>query len=137
MLTRILRPGILGLCAVALTSALLPNAAPARGGLYAGAGLRGYGFGLHRPAYGALAVGLGFGLGYGYYGYPLDDSYDYPYGYGEYAEYGPWAYRGYAAGRCLLSQRPVWTAYWLRLGTVRIFNWICCNRERPGPCRPI
>lgn len=122
MLPRVLRQGILALCAVALTGALLPDAALARGGLYAGAGLRGYGFGLRRPAYGALAVGLGFGLGYGYYGYPLDDSYDYPYGYGEYAEYGPWAYRGYAAGGCQLAQRRVWTAYGPRWRTVRICN---------------
>src|SRR5258708_16384465 len=120
MLTRILRPGILGLCAVALTSALLPNAALARGGLYAGAGLHGYGFGLHRPAYGALAVGLGFGLGYGYYGYPLDDSYDYPYGYGEYAEYGPLAYCGYAARGCLVSPPPGWDGYGLALPQVSV-----------------
>jgi len=120
VLPRVLRQAVLALCAVALTGALLPDAALARGGLYAGAGLRGYGFGLHRPAYGALAVGLGFG--YGYYGYPLDDSYDYPYGYGEYAEYGPWAYRGYAGGGCLLSQRRVSTAYGLRWRTVRICN---------------
>src|SRR5258707_12118902 len=94
MLPTILRPGILALCAVALTGALLPDAALARGGFYAGAGLRGYGFGLHRPAYGALAVGLGFGLGYGYYGYPLDDSYDDPYGYGGYTRISPRAFLG-------------------------------------------
>jgi hypothetical protein len=101
--------------AVLLADALLPGAAAARGGLYAGP--RGYGFGLPRPAYGAIAVGLGIGLGYGYYGYPLDDSYDYPYGYGEYAEYGPWAYRGYG---CALTQIRVRTAYGLRWRTVRL-----------------
>jgi hypothetical protein len=118
MVPKLLRKGIVALCAVVLTSALLPDAALARGGYYAG--LRGNGFGFHKPAYGAVAVGLGVGLGYGYYGYPLDDTYDYPYGYGEYAEYGPWAYRRYAG--CQLTQRRVWTAYGLRWRTVRICN---------------
>ena len=30
----------------------------------------------------------------------LDDSYDPPFGYGEYAEYGPWAYRRYVVPSC-------------------------------------
>jgi hypothetical protein len=122
MLRTALRQGIPALCAVLLMCALLPDAALARGGYYASAGLRGYGTGLHGPAYGAVAVGLGVGFGYGYYGYPLDDSYDYPYGYGEYAEYGPWAYRGYADGGCALTQRRVRTAYGLRWRTVRLCN---------------
>jgi hypothetical protein len=120
MIPRALRNGILALSAVLLADAFLPGAAAARGGFYAGP--RGYGFGLPRLAYGAIAVGLGVGLGYGYYGYPLDDSYDYPYGYGEYAEYGPWAYRGYAGSRCHLMQRRVWTTYGLRWRTARICN---------------
>ena len=66
----------------------------------------------------AIAAGLGLGLGYGYYGYPLDDSYDPPYGYGEYAEYGPWAYRGNPGNGCALTQRRVRTAYGLRWRTV-------------------
>ena len=97
---------------------LLPDAALARGGYYAGAGFRGYGIGLQRPAYGALAVGVGFG--YGYYGHPFDDSYDPPYGYGEYAEYGPWAYGGYGGAGCTLTQRRVRTASGLRWRTVRL-----------------
>ncbi len=113
-----LRNGLLVLSAVLLTGAFT-DAALARGG-YAGGGFRGYGFGSHGPAYGAIAVGLGIGLGYGYYGYPLDDSYDPPYGYGEYAEYGPWAYRRYAGDGCQLIQRRVRTAYGLRWRTVRI-----------------
>ena len=116
MIPRALRNGILALSAVLLADASLPGAAAARSGFYAGP--RGYGFGLPRAAYGAIAVGLGIGLGYGYYGYPLDDSYDYPYGYGEYAEYGPWAYQGYAG--CQLTQRRVRTAYGLRWRIVRI-----------------
>lgn len=71
MIPRALRNGILALSAVLLADAFLPGAAAARGGFYAGP--RGYGFGLPRLAYGAIAVGLGVGLGYGYYGYPLDD----------------------------------------------------------------
>jgi hypothetical protein len=122
MLRNGLRKGILTLPAVLLIGMLLPDTALARGGYYAGAGFRGYGIGLHRPAYGAVAVGLGvgFGYGYGYYDYPLDDSYDYPSGYGEYAEYGPWAYRGYAG--CELMQRRVRTVYGLRWRTVRLCN---------------
>ena len=118
MIPRALRNGILVLSAVLLTGAFLPAAAAARGGFYAGP--RGYGFGLPRPAYGAIAAGLGIGLGYGYYGYPLDDSYDPPYGYGEYAEYGPWAYRRYAGGGCQLIHRRVWSGYGLRWRTARI-----------------
>jgi hypothetical protein len=118
MIAVALRNGLLVLSAVLLTGALLPDAALARGGYFAGGGLRGYGFGLHRPAYGAIAGGIG--LGYGYY--PLDDSYDPPYGYGEYAEYGPWAYRGYAVGECVLTQRRVRTPYGLRWRTIRLCN---------------
>jgi len=121
MLPRVLRNGILALSAILLAGALLPDAALARGGFYGG-GARGYGVGWQRPAVGAIAVGLGLGLGYGYYGHPLDDTYDPPYGYGEYAEYGPWAYRGYAAGGCVLTQRRVRTAYGLRWRTVRLCN---------------
>ena len=75
IISRALRNGLLALSAVLLAGAFLPDAASARGGYYAGA--RGYGFGLHGLAYGAIAVGLGIGLGYGYYGYPLVDSYDF------------------------------------------------------------
>jgi hypothetical protein len=122
MIAVALRNGLLALSAVLLTALLFTDAALARGGYYAGGGLRGYGFGSPRPAYGAIAAGLGIGLGYGYYGYPLDDSYDPPYGYGEYAEYGPWAYRGYAGGECVLTQRRVRTAYGLRWRTIRLCN---------------
>jgi len=114
MLPGVLHKGIPALVTLVLSSALLMEAAHAAGGFYAGAGPRG----LCRPAYGAMAVGLG----YGYYGYRLDDSFDYPYGYGEYAEYGPWAYRGYGSGVCQLVQRRVQTAYGLRWRTVRICN---------------
>jgi len=117
MLRKILHNGRLTLSAVLLMGALLPDAASARGGYY-----RGYGIGLHRPAYGALAAGPGVGFGYAYYGHPFDDSYDPPYGYGEYAEYGPWAYRGYGGGECALTQRRVRTAYGLRWRTVRLCN---------------
>jgi hypothetical protein len=115
MRPRVLRNGILALSAVLLTVAFLPDAASARSGLYAG----GYGLGLHRPAYRPLVAGLGFG--YGYFGYPLDDSFDHPYGYGEYAEYGPWAHRGYFGSSCFLTQRRLRTAYgpWR---TVRVCN---------------
>jgi len=34
----------------------------------------------------------------------LDDSYDPPFGYGEYAEYGPWAYRRFAVQNCTLMR---------------------------------
>ena len=112
MLPRVLRNGILALFAILLAGALLPDAALARG----------YGVGWQRPVGGAVAVGLGVGLGYGYYGHPLDDSYDPPYGYGEYAEYGPWADRGYVGGGCALTQRRMRTAYGLRWRTVRLCN---------------
>jgi hypothetical protein len=118
MLPRVLRNGILALFAVLLIVPQLPDAAWARSGLYAG----GHGFGLHRPAYRPFVVGLGVGFGYGYYGYPLDDSFDYPYGYGEYAEYGPWAYRGYVGSSCFLTQRRVRTAYGPRWRMVRVCN---------------
>jgi hypothetical protein len=115
MQPRVLRNGILALSAVLLTVPFLPDAASARSGLYAG----GYGFGLHGPAYRPFVAGLGFG--YGYYGYPLDDSFDHPYGYGEYAEYGPWAYRGYVGSSCFLTQRRLRTAYG-QWRTVRVCN---------------
>jgi hypothetical protein len=111
----VLRKGIPALIALTLVSAFLPDSARAAGGFYAG--LRG---GPYRPVYGTSAVGLRVGIGYGYFGYPLNDFYDHPYGYGEYAEYGPWAYRGYARGVCQLSQRRVQTVYGLRWRTVRI-----------------
>lgn len=44
----------------------------------------------------------------GYASNPFDDGYDYPFGYGEYAEYGPWAYRGY--GKCYVGLRKVRTS---------------------------
>jgi hypothetical protein len=113
MFRTVLRRGIPTLCAALLAGALFAGRG-VRGGFYAA---RGYGFGLHRPAYGAIAAGLGWGLGYGYYGCPLDDSYDYPSGYGEYAEYGPWAFQGYSGGDCRLTQRRVRTAYGLRWRT--------------------
>ena len=79
---------------------LLPEIAAARGGFYGGWGARSGGWGWRGPACGAAAVGSGIVIGLaagssGYAGYPLDDSYDYPYRYGEYAVYGPWAYRAY------------------------------------------
>ncbi|MCK1643001.1 hypothetical protein IVA95_36940 [Bradyrhizobium sp. 157] len=64
--------------------------------------------------------GLGYPGGYGYarlYGHPFDDGYDYPFGYGEYAEYGPWAYRRVDA--CYVLRR-VWTARGWRQRAVRI-----------------
>lgn len=121
MLPKALRRGILVLGVLLLAGALLPEAAKARDGLYAGAGFRSRGWGLRGPVYWS-AVGLGVGLGYRYYGHPLDDSYDPPIGYGEYAEYGPWAYGGHAGGACQLTQRKVWTAYGLRWRTVRVCN---------------
>lgn len=64
--------------------------------------------------------GIGYPGGYGYarlYGHPFDDGYDHPFGYGEYAEYGPWAYRG--DGACYVRRR-VWTGRGWRQRTVRI-----------------
>ena len=120
MLPKVLRRGFLVLGGLLLAAALLSDAAEARGGLYAAAGFRGAGLGPPRPAYWPAVVGLSIGYGYGYHGHPLDDSYDPPFGYGEYAEYGPWAQRGYAPGPCQLTQRRVWTAYGLRWRTVRV-----------------
>ena len=60
--------------------------------------------------------------GYGFlpsYLHPFDDGYDYPFGYGEYAEYGPWAYRGYA-GDCYRATRRVRTSQGWRLRTTKI-----------------
>jgi hypothetical protein len=109
-----MRLGIPTLCAVLLAGSFLPNAVLARGRLYS---TTGYSYGLYRPAYGAVAMGIG----YQYYGYPLDDSFDYPRGYGEYAEYGPWALRGYSGG-CQLTRRRVRTHYRLSWQTVRFCN---------------
>ncbi|WP_161856092.1 hypothetical protein [Bradyrhizobium sp. CCBAU 051011] len=64
--------------------------------------------------------GIGYPGAYGYarlYGHPFDDGYDYPFGYGEYAEYGPWAYRSEAA--CYVLRR-VWTARGWRQRAVRV-----------------
>jgi hypothetical protein len=65
--------------------------------------------------------GIGYRGGYGYvrlYGHPFDDGYDYPFGYGEYAEYGPWAFRGDDA--CYVLRR-VWTVRGWRQRAV----WVC------------
>lgn len=56
----------------------------------------------------------------GYRAHPFDDSYDYPAGYGEYAVYGPWAYRGY--GSCSAGWRKVRTSAGWQFRTVRICN---------------
>lgn len=116
---KVLRDGVIALSIAFLTGAFfVTDAALAQGGFYAG-GIRGYGYGLARPAYRAVAVAPGFGFGYGYYGHPLDDSYDYPFGYGEYAEYGPWAHRGFEGAGCELTPRRVRTASGWRWRTVR------------------
>ena len=63
---------------------------------------------------------IGYPGGFGYarlYGHPFDDGYDYPFGYGEYAQYGPWAYRSYSA--CYVV-RQVWTSRGWRQRAVRI-----------------
>jgi hypothetical protein len=135
-----LRKTILALFAIALVGMLSPSVASARGGFggggfhgggfhggfgggaFRGGGFRGGGFaggrgwhggGWRGAAYGALGVGLGLAGG-NYAGYPYDDSYDYPYGYGEYAEYGPWANRGYNGvgfNGCYQARLRVWTSY--------------------------
>jgi hypothetical protein len=133
-----LRKTILALVAIALTGTLSPNMATARGGFgkagfhgggggwhggFGGGGFRGVGFaggsgwrgggwGWRGAAYGAVGVGLGLGLASSYYQYGYE--YDYPYGYGEYAEYGPWAYR------CYLAQQRVWTGYGWRWRVVQV-----------------
>jgi hypothetical protein len=56
----------------------------------------------------------------GHYIHPFDDGYDYPFGYGEYAEYGPWAYRADAAN-CFLRARKVWSGKNWRVQRA----WIC------------
>ena len=64
--------------------------------------------------------GIGYPGGYGYarlYGHPFDDGYDYPFGYGEYAEYGPWTYRGDDACYAL---RRIWTVRGWRQRAVRV-----------------
>ena len=89
------------------------------GGWHRGGGLagernwRGRGVGWR----GAVAVGLG--VPGGYYGPSYGDDYEEPWGYGEYAEYGPWAYRGYYGG-CYLARRSARDGYGWRLRTVRI-----------------
>jgi hypothetical protein len=132
----VLRKTMMALCALVLVGMLLPDVASARGGFggggfrgggfargvgWGGAGFRGNGWGWRGPAIGiGVGLGLGWGLGLagGYYGYPLDDSYDYPYGYGEYAEYGPWAYRN-SYGGCYVARQRVWTSYGWRWRNVR------------------
>ncbi|WFU18770.1 hypothetical protein [Bradyrhizobium sp. CB3481] len=69
---------------------------------------------------GTLVVvpGIGYPSGFGYarlYGHPFDDGYDYPFGYGEYAEYGPWAYRN----ACYVVRRA-WTGRAWRQRAVRV-----------------
>ena len=105
MWPKVLRKRIPTLIGLTLMSAVLPHAAWAQDGFYAGAG-----FGFYRPS---VAVGLGFG-----FSHPFDDSYDPPSGYGEYATYGPWAYRRY--GGCALTERRVRTGP--RWRTVRLCN---------------
>jgi hypothetical protein len=106
---------MMALCALALVGMLLPDAASARGGF-----VRGVGGGWRGPAIGiGVGLGLGWGLGLaGGYGYPLDDSYDFPYGYGEYAEYGPWAYRNNYGG-CYVARQRVRTSYGWRWRNLR------------------
>jgi hypothetical protein len=124
-----LRKTILALFAVALIGMLSPAVASARGGFvgggfrggsfaggsgWRGGGWRGGGQGWRGAAYGA-AVGVGLGLAGSFFGYPYGDEDDYPYGYGEYAEYGPWAYRG-----CYLARQRVWTSHGWRLRAVQV-----------------
>ena len=64
--------------------------------------------------------GIGYPGGYGYarlYGHPFDDGFDYPFGYGEYAQYGPWAYRG---GDACYALRLAWTGRGWRQIAVRV-----------------
>jgi hypothetical protein len=84
--------------------------ASARGGFGAG-GFHAGGGGWHG--------GVGLGVPGGYYGPSYGDDYEEPWGYGEYAEYGPWAYRGYYGG-CYLARRSARDGYGWRLRTVRI-----------------
>lgn len=65
-----------------------------------------------------VAVAAAYSGWYGYRMHPFDDGYDYPSGYGEYAEYGPWAYRGY--GTCYAGQRKVRTSRGWQYRPVRI-----------------
>jgi len=111
-----LRNGLAALCGLAMLGGLLPDAVQARSRSFAGVGHRS--FGWQRPYYyGPVTVGWGFGV---ISGYPLDDSFDPPYGYGEYAEYGPWAYRGYYGDGCYRTRQRMRTGYGLRLRTVTI-----------------
>ena len=108
-----MRKGLL-LCGLVLICGLLPDGVQARGGFHAGVGYRGLGW--PRPYfYGPIAFGWGLGV---ISGYPLDDSFDPPYGYGEYAVYGPWAYRGSYQDGCYRTRQRVRTAYGVRLRVV-------------------
>ena len=79
------------LFALCLTLVIVPEIAAAGGAFVVVPGFRGLAI---RAAYGYARL----------YGHPFDDGYDYPFGYGEYAEYGPWAYRNDApAMRCVGS----------------------------------
>lgn len=92
------------LFALCLALAIVPEIAAAGGTFVVAPGFR----------------GIGYPGGYGYarlYGHPFDDGYDHPFGYGEYAEYGPWAYRG--DGACYALRR-VWTGRGWRQITVRV-----------------
>lgn len=114
MPSRVLRMAILSAAAL-VACVSLTYAASARDGRYAGAMLAG---GERRYLPGYDVRGMAVGVGYRLYGHPLDDSYDPPFGYGEYAEYGPWAYRGYAG--CQLVQRRVRTVNGLRWRMTRL-----------------
>jgi hypothetical protein len=105
-----LRKTIVILCSRALVDLLSSGVASARGGFRPPA------WGWRSPTVGAIGVGFGLGIGSGYYGYAYGD--DYPSGYGEYAEYGPWAWRNYYAD-CYLVRRRMWTPYGWRLRSMR------------------
>jgi len=66
-----------------------------------------------------IAYAAEYGAG-GRYIHPFDDGYDYPFGYGEYAEYGPWAYRD-DGSNCYSKARKVWTGKNWRMQR----GWIC------------
>lgn len=110
-----MRKAIVVLFGLVLIGGIWPNAAEARGGLYAG--YRGVGW--YRPFYRPVAFGWSYGV---ISGYPLDDSFDLPYGYGEYAEYGPWTYRRYAEDGCHITRKRVRTAFGARWRAVTLCN---------------